>query len=350
MTTQPDPAAAGQHPAPAGKKPVRELVEPLREIAALVLLGANAVFLFIAFLTLSVQFGYGAAEFTDRAAGSFGDFINLVTIGFPLIAVLLAVLVTPAVSRAKLIVTVALAEYAVSAFFGLLFGLLVGVVSLAAGSVLNGFTALLARLAWTAVLGLAAYAVWIIFQAHYYTPRPKPAPPVPGMYGHQGQPGQYPGQPYPGQQYPGQPYPGQPQHPGQQHHGQPQHQGQPGQHVQYGFPPPQQQYGAPYGEPQNFGADQTAAYPVQPPAGSPAAPQYPDPQSAPPAQQQAYYPAAPQSGPPAPQSAPPVQPTSGQPFPGQATPGQPASGQSGQQQGVGHPPAAAEPPRDADNR
>ncbi|GAB7048317.1 hypothetical protein [Catenuloplanes indicus] len=347
MTTQPDPAAAGQHPAPAGKKPVRELVEPLREIAAFVLLGANAVFLFIAFLNLSVQFGYGASAFTDRAAASFGDFINLVTIGFPLIAVLLAVFVAPAASRAKLIVTVALAEFAVSAFFGLLFGLMVGVVSLAAGSVLNGFTALLARLAWAAVLGLVAYGVWTIFQAHYYTPRPKPAPPVPGMYG---QPGPYPGQPYPGQPYPGQPYPGQPQHPGQ-----PQQQGQ---HVQYGFPP-QQQYGAPYGDPQNFGADQTAAYPVQPPpAGSPAVPQYPDPQSAPPAPQQQYYPAAPQSGPPAPQSAPPVQPASDQPAPHQSAPGQPTPGQPmpgqpfpGQPQGAGYPPAVTEqPPRDADNR
>ncbi|MDP9799488.1 hypothetical protein J2S43_008000 [Catenuloplanes nepalensis] len=323
MTTQPDPV-------PAGKKPIRELVEPLREIAALVLLGANAVFLFLAFLRLAI--GFGGRAFTDRAADAFGGFIDLVTIGFPLIAVLLAVFVTPALPRAKLIVTVALAEFAVSAFFGLLFGLLVGVVSLAADSVLAGFTALLDHLAWTAILGLAAYAVWTIFHAHYYTPRPKPVPPAPGMYGH-------PGQPYPGQQpgqYPGQQYPGQPSHPGH-----------PGQPPQYGFPP-QQQYGAPYGDPQNFGADQTAAYPLQPPAGSPAAPQYPAPQSGPPAQQQPFYPAAPQSGPPAQQQPSyPAAPQSGPPAPQSAPPVQ----QAPLQPGPGYPPAASEqPPREPDGR
>ncbi|MFI5839904.1 hypothetical protein ACIA8K_09360 [Catenuloplanes sp. NPDC051500] len=261
MTTQPDPA-------PTGQKPARQLVEPLRETAAIVLLGANAVLLFVAVLDLLAS-TTGVEAFSSRAAYSFGNFVNLYTIGFPLIAVLLAAFVAPALPKAKLIVTVALVELAVSAVLGVFFGLLFGLAGLLDNSILALFTGFLARVAWLAVLGLVLFGVWSIYQGNYYTPRPKP---VPGMYG---QPGaQYPGQPYPGQQ----PYQQQP--------------------PQYGYPP-QQQYGAPYGDPQHYG-QQTTALPVQPPAGSPAAPQ-----------QQPYQP-APQSGPPhqapqypAPQSAPP---------------------------------------------
>lgn len=312
MTTQPDPA-------PTGQKPARQLVEPLREIAALVLLGANAVLLFVAFLTLVVPSGFSSDSFTFRSAGAFDNFINLGTIGLPLIAVALAVLVTPALPKAKLIVTVALVEFGVSAFFGVLFGLLVGVVVLADSSIPVAFFALLERLAWSAVLGLVAYGVWTIFQGNYYTPKPKAAP---GMYGQPGQP--YPGQPYPGQQ----PYQ---QHPGQQP-------------PQYGYPP-QQQYGAPYGDPQQYG-QQTTALPVQPPPpGSPVAPQQQPyqqaPQSGPPYQQAPNYP-APQSGPP--QSGPPsssVPPHVQPPAPQGPPPGYPPQGP---------PPGYDQTPRNTDDR
>jgi hypothetical protein len=255
VTTQPDPT-------PAGAKPARQLIEPLRELSALVLLGANAVLLFVAFVTLLLPISFGPNDFTGRAANAFGDFINLATIGFPVLAVLLAVVLTPVVPRAKLIVTAALAELVVAAFFGVLFGLLVGVVVIADSSVLGGFTALLARLAWTAVLGLAIFVVYTIFRANYYTPRPKPAP---GMYG---QPQQYAGPP--------------PQY---------------GQPPQYGGPPPApHQYGQPYGnQPPPYATgpygDQTAAYPQQ----------------APPPQQAPQQPAPPQAAPGSP-AAPPAKP------------------------------------------
>jgi hypothetical protein len=327
VTTQPDPA-------PTGQKPARQLVEPLRETAALVLLGANAVLLFGTVLTLLVSTS-GLDSFFNRAADSFYGFVNLATIGFPLIAVLLAAFVAPALPKAKLIVTVALVELAVSAVLGALFGLLLGLIGLLDVSVLYTFTGILARVAWLAVLGLVLYGVWGIYQGNYYTPRPKAAP---GMYGQPGQ--QYPGQPYPGQQ----PYQ---QHPGQQ----------PPQQ-QYGYPP-QQQYGAPYGDPQHYG-QQTTALPVQPPAGPPAAqqPYQPAPQSGPPYQasqsgppyQTPQYP-APQSGPP--QSGPPsssVPPHVQPPAPQGPPPGYQQQGPPPGYQQQGPPPGYEQTHRNTDDR
>ncbi|MFV2107053.1 hypothetical protein [Micromonospora sp. LOL_015] len=253
MTTQPE---AG----PGDRPPARDLTMPLRELAAAVLLGATAVFLFTALLDLLVPYrlGFGPG-FARRSADSFGSFVNLATVSFPLLAVLLATHLTPELGRARLMTLVALVEYAVAAVFGGLFGLLVGFVVLVDDTIRGGFQALLTRAAWLAVLGVAGYALWRIWQGRYQVVPPKPPapdgygpPPSYGPAGQYGQPGPY-GPPPPGY-------------------------GQPGQ---YGQPGPYHPYHQP-GQP-------GPAYPPPPPPQSGPHPMY-----APPA------PTAPSSGPPAP--------------------------------------------------
>ncbi|WP_051807580.1 hypothetical protein [Actinoplanes subtropicus] len=210
MTSQPQPV-------PGEVKSAGQYLRPLRDLAAYVLVGATAVFLFLAVVDLIGDgFGY-------RTQGSFGNFINLVTIGFPLAAVLLSLLVQPRHPKAQLIVVAAAVEYAVMALFGVFFGVLFGLINEAdhngARSALEG---LLSRVAWLAVFGVAAFAVFQIWRNMFFTPRPKPQP---GMYGQPqyNQPGTYPAQPgygpppgQPGPGYPPPPAPGYPPAPGQQ--------------------------------------------------------------------------------------------------------------------------------------
>jgi hypothetical protein len=215
VTSQPQPV-------PGEVKSAGQYLRPLRDLAAYVLVGANAVFLFLAIVDL-IGDGFGG-----RTQGSFGSFINLETIGFPLAAVLLALLVQPRHPKAELIVVTAAVEYAVMALFGVFFGVLIGLINVAdaygARSALEG---LLSRVAWLAVFGVAAFAVYQIWRNMFFTARPKPQP---GVYGQPqyGQPGGFPGQPGygppPGQPgapqsgpgYPPPPAPGYPPAPGQQ--------------------------------------------------------------------------------------------------------------------------------------
>jgi hypothetical protein len=310
VTSQPQPA-------PGEVKSAGQYLRPLRDLAAYALVGAAAIFIFLALLDLIPD---GQGQFSYRTQGSFGSFINLETIGFPLAAVLLALLVQPRHPKAQLIVLIAVIEYGLMALFGIFFGVLIGLINVAdqngARAALEG---LLSRVAWLAVFAVAAYAVFLIWRNMFYTARPKPQP-QPGMYGQPAynQPGAFPGQPgygpppgqpYPGQPQPGQPHPGQP-YPGQPHPGQP-HPGQPGQP---GFPPPPPAGGYPpvpgqqgfgpgvYGQPAP--AWNQPAVPMPPAATQPVPPGPFAPTSA-----------APASGAPAPQSGAPASaaPASGAP-------------------------------------
>ncbi|GIF19201.1 hypothetical protein BJ973_006247 [Actinoplanes tereljensis] len=212
MTSQPQPA-------PGEGRSAGQYLRPLRDLAAYALVGATAVLLLVAIVDL---FGDG---FGYRAQGSFGSFINLATIAFPIGAVLLSLVVEPRHPKAQLIVIAAVVEYAVMAVFGLFFGVLIGLINEAGhNGARSAFEGLLVRVAWLAVFAVAAYAVFLIWRNMFYTPRPKPQP---GVYGQPqynqagafpGQPGYGPppGQPGPGQQYGGPPpQPGYPPAPGQ---------------------------------------------------------------------------------------------------------------------------------------
>ncbi|MEU7673377.1 hypothetical protein AB0C42_01000 [Micromonospora taraxaci] len=261
-------------PASTDATQARQLTKPLRELAALALLGANAVFLFVGLLRLIAPNDY--SSFTDRAGSAFYSFIGVEAVALPLLAVLLATHISPVLPKAKLITQVALVEYAVSAFFGTLTMLIWTVGRLAQAEILDALLGVLTRFAWMVVFAVAAWVVYTVWRAHYYVPRPKQQP---GVYG---QP--QPGQPHPGwpQQQGGWPAPGQPG--GQQQGGWPSA-GQPG-----GYPPAQYpgQFGQPsppfQAAPQSAPPFPQSAPPVNPAPPSPAAPPFGQPPSADPTQ------------------------------------------------------------------
>ncbi|MGR6317336.1 hypothetical protein Q2K19_06280 [Micromonospora soli] len=248
-------------PASGDATQASQVTKPLRELAALVLLGANAVLLFVGLLRLLVPTN-DYSTITGRAGTTFFIFIGVESAVLPLLAVLLATHVRPVLARAKLITQAALGEYAFAALFGALTFLISLVGRLADGDVLEAFRDMLAQVAYLAIFGIAAFVVFRIWRTLYFVPKPKPQP---GLYG--------------------QPQPGWPQQPG-------------------GYPVPGQGGYVPGGHPGQ-------------PGGYPVPGQYGPPQSAPP-----FNPApphAPQSGPPfgAPQSAPPFgAPQPGPPFGG----------------------------------
>ncbi|MER7458244.1 hypothetical protein [Micromonospora sp. NPDC126480] len=222
-------------PASTDPTPASQLTRPLREPAAFVLLGANAVFLFVGLLRLLTPNGY----VTGRAGSTFFAFAGIEAVVLPLLAVLLATHLRPVVPRAKLITQVAIGEYAVSAALGGLTFLIWSFGRLAEGEVLDAFLGLLTRLAGLALLLTAGFAVYRVWRTLYHVPKPKPQP---GMYGTP-QPG-WPGG-HPGGQYPGQPgWPGG----GQSGGGHPGQSGWPGAGQSGGWTAPTQ-YGAPYGQP-----------------------------------------------------------------------------------------------------
>ncbi|MEV0943828.1 hypothetical protein AB0I90_26080 [Micromonospora wenchangensis] len=285
-------------PASHDASQARQITAPLRELAALVLLGANAVLLFVGFVRLLVPTS-DYSTFSGRAGSEFFAFVGVESTVLPLLAVLLVTHLAPVSGRARQFTQVAIGEYAFAALFGVLTFLIWLVGRLAEAEVLDALLGMLTRAAWFALFGVAAFVVYRIWRTLYHVPKPKPQP---GVYG-QPQPG------WPQQQggYPGAGYPGQPGT---------------GQYGQPGFAPPPQS-APPFGTPQSappFGAPQSA-----PPAGA-------APQSAPPF-------GAPQSAPPfgAPQSAPPFgAPPAGPPFgqppsadPTQAIPRQPGEPTTG---------------------
>lgn len=267
-------------PASGDAAQASQLIKPLRELAALVLLGANAVLLFVGLLRLLVPVD-DYSTFSGRAGSTYFSFIGLEATVLPLLAVLIATVILPVVPKAKLITQVALVEYAVSAVFGALTFLIWLVGRLADGQVLDGFLGLLTRAAWLAIFAVAAFVVFKIWRTLYYVPKPKAQPgvygqPQPGWPQQPGQPGGYPGpggypqqQPGPGYPQAGSPPPGWPQQPGQY--------GQPQSAPPFNTAPPH----APQSSPP-FADPQSAPQAGSPFAGPQQAPQYGSPQSAPP--------------------------------------------------------------------
>ncbi|SBT52138.1 hypothetical protein [Micromonospora auratinigra] len=261
-------------PASGDATQASQVTKPLRELAALVLLGANAVLLFVGLLRLLVPTD-DYSTFSGRAGSTFFVFVGVESAVLPLLAVLLATHVRPALPRAKTITQIALGEYALAALFGALTFLIWVVGRLADGEVLDAFLGLLTRVAWLAIFGTAALVVVKVWRALFFVPKPKPQP---GVYGQppQGWPqqqGGYPGQPG------GYPVPGQGGYPSA---GQPHQPGGPGAPGQYGPPQsappfnPAPQSAPPFGAPQSapqsappFGAPHPAPPFGQPPSVDP---------------------------------------------------------------------------------
>ncbi|ROT31548.1 hypothetical protein [Micromonospora sp. HM5-17] len=268
MTNQPGPA-------PTGAPQASQIVQPFRELIALVLLGANALFLFSALINLF--FGWPGSQFDDRAQSSFYDFAGLEATLLPLLAALLVTLLPPVAPRARLITQVALGEYAASVLFGWI-TLLAGFFGrLAEAQFQDAFTSVLEQAASMAILAVGALLVYQLWRVHFAAPKPAPQPGVYGNpqqpygqhppYGQPGQPGPY-GQP--GGAFPGQPYvPGQPQ-PGYPAAGYPQG---PGEAAGYGQP----SYGNPgFAAPTSAPPSPVASSGASPASGAPGGPVTPD--------------------------------------------------------------------------
>ena len=199
MSSQPEPATNDTPPA-------SRLTEPLRELAALVLVGANALLLFVGLVNLAVPI-LRDDTFSRRAGGGIFDFVGLPAIVLPLLAVLLATHVHPVLSQAKTITTAAAVEYAVSGVSAViaLLGWLVG--RLVEAEFRSLFTGLLVRVAFLSIFAVAAFAVFKIWRTLYRAPRSKPQASAFGQPRPYGQPG-YPqpgGYPQTHGQWPGQP-------------------------------------------------------------------------------------------------------------------------------------------------
>jgi hypothetical protein len=222
-------AGSGARPSTRGKT-ARQYAEPLRELAGFTALTGNAVILTLAIFDLIFVIDQWASGFDDRSSRLFPDFVGLTSVGLPLAAVLLGFVVQPRAPRAAWLVTGALVEYAVAAFFGLVtfFGAFANEANGAyfgdQSAIRNAVEDSLRRLVWFSFLALAGVVLYRIWRGEFYTPRPRPTtfPGYPTGYGRQPHParsGQQYGPPgysrggHPQPSY-GQPYPGYPATPG----------------------------------------------------------------------------------------------------------------------------------------
>jgi hypothetical protein len=181
---------------PSGDTEASQFTKPLRELAAFVLLGGNAVLLFINIASLIFVVDGWASEFGRRSADTYYGFVGQTSIVAPLLAVLIATHIRPPVRHARTITLAALVEFLVSAFFGV-----VTFIGAFAEDVSNGrggavrfiFENLLVRMVWLAFFAMAAYLVWRI-AIGMYAPTRAPAAGTPGFaqqgYGHPAPPAQ----------------------------------------------------------------------------------------------------------------------------------------------------------------
>ncbi|MGE5830399.1 MAG: hypothetical protein ACM30G_18835 [Micromonosporaceae bacterium] len=282
-SSYPDPSTYDEAPGSSPDHWARQATGALREAGALVLLGGNAVFLLLGFFALFLVVDSWADGFGARADANFPRFLGLVAVGFPLLAVLLATHLAPVLARARLITLIALCEYAVSGFLGLIgfIGRFAGRLDAGTGAtgpgVRSAFDGLFDGIVWFGLLSVAALAVYKVWLALFYVPRT------------------YPGYPH---TY-GQPYPGQPSYPGQP----------------AAFAPPAPTFQAGYArlpQPPGFAVPTTAGSPVTYPTsgagGWPAVPPPPMPAALPPT-----VPRVPVIGLGAPPAGPPVAPPAGPP-------------------------------------
>ncbi|GHJ48698.1 hypothetical protein Cs7R123_60400 [Catellatospora sp. TT07R-123] len=143
-------------PHPSGTS-VSGALQPLRLLFTLGLLGYTALFLFFRFTGWLLP--DGGSTLAGRSAGA--GFTDLFHLALPLVAVLIATQAGPLLFGSRLFSVIALAEYAFAVFFGLL-AFVIGLGALQLGDVLQYLIMGLARLA---LIALAGYAVFRVFQA-----------------------------------------------------------------------------------------------------------------------------------------------------------------------------------------
>lgn len=174
-----------------------------RALAAIGLVGYAALFLFFAF----IEWIAADLTFTARSDLASGLFLNLVTMAMPIVAVLLAVKVTPALPIARTIVLAALIEYGVSVVLGLITFLIAIGHLFDVNTGLEGTRALIIGLAQIVLIAIGGFITYRIFTemggrltapgAAYgsYPPPASPTQQLPPQSGsaYPPQPGPYPG-------------------------------------------------------------------------------------------------------------------------------------------------------------
>jgi hypothetical protein len=164
------------------------VTEPLRHVAAMALLVGNGVFLFLGISDLLFVVTGWSSGFGARSEAVFDYFAGPVAVALPLLAMLIATHVSPALPRSRTILLVALGEYALSALFGVITYL--GAFAHGLFEVRSTFDGLLGRAVWLAFLTIALTAVYRVYRVMF----PPPPPTMPYRY-----PPTVYGQPYPGQ-------------------------------------------------------------------------------------------------------------------------------------------------------
>jgi hypothetical protein len=195
----PDPSNPVTTQAPPVTTPARQFTEPLRELSAFALLIGNGVFLALGFSGLFFVVHRWGADFGLRSEAVFSTFVGPVSLGFPLVAMLLATHVAPMVRRARSVLMTIMVQLGVSAVFGAITFL--GAFAHDLSSARATIEGTLGRAVWLAFLVLAC----IIFTRLWLGLNPAPKPRPAGYSGY-GQPTY--GRPYPGQPlYPHSTYP-----------------------------------------------------------------------------------------------------------------------------------------------
>jgi len=136
-------------------------VKALRPVFSWALLGYVALVLFFEFLGWIVPGKYG----TFSARSYTSDFVSLYTVVFPLLALLIATQISPVLTASKLLAAVALAEYAVTLFFGAI-TFLIGLGSAfdSVDSAARAFDGLRYIVMSLVELGFAALAAWVVLR------------------------------------------------------------------------------------------------------------------------------------------------------------------------------------------
>lgn len=172
----------------AGVARARGVTDGMRYLAVCALLAGNGVLLFLGVSDLLFVVSGWITRFGARSEVVFDTFAGPVAIALPLLAMLLATHVHSVLPQARWLLQVALAEYAVSGFFGVITYL--GAFAEDVFSIRSTVDGLISRAVWLAFLAIAGVAVYRVYRA-LYPPIPRP------LYGY--------GPPVYGQPYPGQP-------------------------------------------------------------------------------------------------------------------------------------------------
>jgi len=169
------------NPNPFRSGAVGRVVAAPRALAAWALLAFTALFLFFTFFSWLL----GPGSFSGRSASA--GFRNLFEMALPVLAVILATYITPVLAGARVMALIALAEYAVGLFFGVI-TLLIGLFAVLGNvnTAWDSFNALQYLVMGVAALALIAIAAYVTLRAYLslggrvptFTPATPPAPPA----------------------------------------------------------------------------------------------------------------------------------------------------------------------------